>query len=253
MQKDSEGNVNTVSTASRVMNSAEKRYTTCEQELLAVLYALEKFRVHVYGDKIFVNTDNRALIFLQKCAITSNRVARWLITIQEYDIELQHIKGVENHLADILSQNPAGLGVDEIQDLTKPNTISVNKIDLKTDKAVLKNLKNMADKQKNDPRLSSIREKAENDPADNKHRIEEDVPFRRDRLGAIWKAMLPECLETPIIQYVHKSLGHAGVDKCVWEINQSFPLKNVGRKVCRLIASCDICQRVKHPNRSTGH
>jgi len=189
MQKDSEGSVNIVSTASRVKHSAEKRYTTCEQELLTVVYALEKFRVYVYGNKIFVNTDNRALIFLQKCAITSNRVARWLITIQEYDMDLQHIKGVENHLADILSRNPAGLEVNEIQDLTKPNTISVNKIELKIDQALLKNL---ADKQKNDPRLRIIREKAENDPADNKHRIEEDVLFRRDRLEINWKAMLPE-------------------------------------------------------------
>jgi len=105
----------------------------------------------------------------------------------------------------------------------------------------------LADKQKNDPRLRIIREKAENDPADNKHRIEEDMLFRRDRLGAIWKATLPECLEIHIIQYVHTSLGHAGVDKCAWEINQSFRLKNVGRKVGRLIASC---QRVKHPTRS---
>jgi hypothetical protein len=105
------------------------------------------------------------------------RVARWLITIQEYDIELQNIRGVESHLDDILSRNPAGLEVDEIQDLTKPNTISVNKIYLKTDKAVLKNLENLADKQKNDPRLRIIREKAENDPADNKHSIKEDVLF----------------------------------------------------------------------------
>ena len=52
LQKDSEGNVNIVSTASWVMNSAERRYTTCEQELLAVAYALEKFRVHVYGNKV---------------------------------------------------------------------------------------------------------------------------------------------------------------------------------------------------------
>jgi hypothetical protein len=62
-----------------------KRYTTCEQELLAAVYALEKFRIYVYGNNIFVNTGNRALIFLQKCAITTNRVARWLIRIQEYD------------------------------------------------------------------------------------------------------------------------------------------------------------------------
>jgi hypothetical protein len=75
------------------MNSAEKRYTTCEKELLTIMYALEKFRVNVYRNKIFVITDNRALIFLQKCAITSNRVARLLKRIQEYDKELQHIRG----------------------------------------------------------------------------------------------------------------------------------------------------------------
>ena len=118
---------------------------------------------------------------------------------------------------------------------------------MKTDQAILKDSKSLADKQKNDPRLRTVKEKAENDPADKKHRIEEDVLFRRDRIGAVWKAMLPECLEAPIIQYVHRSLRHAGVDKCVWEINQSFHLKNVGRKVRRLIASCDIC---RHPNRS---
>ena len=78
-------------------------------------------------------------------------------------------------MADILSRNPAGLDVNEIQDLTKANTISVNKIELKIDQAVLKNL---ADKQKNDPRLRNIREKAENDPAD-KHRIEEDEKIGR--------------------------------------------------------------------------
>jgi hypothetical protein len=164
MQKDLEGNINIVSTASRVMNSAERRYTTCEQELLAVVYALEKFRVHVYGNRILVNTDNRALIFLRMCATTSNRVARWLVTIQEYDIELQHIRGVENHLADILSRNAAGLEVKEIQDLTKPNAISVNKIDLKIAQAVLKSLKNLADKQKNDPRLRIIRRKLKMTP-----------------------------------------------------------------------------------------
>jgi hypothetical protein len=144
MQKDLGGKMNIVSTASRVMNSAEKRYTMCEQELLAVVYALQKFRVHIYGSKIFVNTDNKALIFLQKCAIMSNQVATWLIAIQEYDIEMQHIKGVENHLADVLSRNPAGLGVDNIHALSRPNTISVNKIDVGINKRVLKDLKNLA-------------------------------------------------------------------------------------------------------------
>ena len=43
--------------------------------------------------------------------------------------------------------------------------------------------------------------------------IKGDVLFRVDRQGTIWKAMLPECLEVPIIQYVHTSLWHAVVEK----------------------------------------
>jgi hypothetical protein len=80
-------------------------------------------------------------------------------------------------LADILSLNPAGLEVNENQDLTKPNTISVNKTELKTDQVVPKNLRNLVDKQKNNPRLRIRREKAENGPANNKHRIEENMLF----------------------------------------------------------------------------
>ena len=71
----------------------------------------------------------------------------------------------------------------------------------------------MAENQRNDPRLQIIREKAENDPADNLHSIKGDVLFRVDRRGTIWKDMLPECLEVPIIQYVHTSLWHAVVEK----------------------------------------
>ena len=87
-----------------------------------------------------------------------------MITIQEYDIELQHIKGFENHLADILSRNLTILEVREIENLKKLNIFSGNKILLKTDQAVLKNLKNLAD------RLRIIREELINDPVHNKHR-----------------------------------------------------------------------------------
>jgi hypothetical protein len=76
------------------------------------------------------------------------------------------------------------------------------------------------------------------------------VLFKKDRREENWTAMLPECFEIPIIQYVHRSLGHTGVDKCIWEIKRSFHLKNIGRKVRKFVASCDTCQRVKHPNRS---
>ena len=54
-QKDKEGRTNIVSTASRALTPAERKYTTCEQELLAIVYALRKFRVSIYGHKITLN------------------------------------------------------------------------------------------------------------------------------------------------------------------------------------------------------
>jgi len=87
LQQDREGNTNIVSTASRVLTPTEQRYTTCEQELLGIIFALEKFRIYIYGHKIILYTDNKSLTFLNRCAITSNRVARWMVNLQQYDME----------------------------------------------------------------------------------------------------------------------------------------------------------------------
>jgi ribonuclease HI len=94
LQRDREGNTNIVSTASRVLTPTEQRYTTCEQELLGIIFALEKFRIYIYGHKIILYTDNKSLTFLNRCAITSNRVARWMVNLQQCDIELRHAKGL---------------------------------------------------------------------------------------------------------------------------------------------------------------
>jgi hypothetical protein len=103
-QKSDSGETLVVSTASRVSTPVEQRYTTCEQELLAVVYALQKFRVYVVGHPITVYSDNKALSFLKKCQLTSVRVTRWIIQLQEYDLKVEHISGVNNFFADILSR-----------------------------------------------------------------------------------------------------------------------------------------------------
>jgi hypothetical protein len=54
MQTDENGETHTVSTASRVLTATEQRYSTCEQELLAIVYALSKFRLYVFGHKILI-------------------------------------------------------------------------------------------------------------------------------------------------------------------------------------------------------
>jgi len=106
MQKDKEDRTNIVSTASRVLTPVERKYTTCELELLAIVHALRKFRIYVYGHKVTLNTDHKSLNVLKKCVVSSTVVARWMLEIEQWDLEIQHIKGIENTLTDVLSRNP---------------------------------------------------------------------------------------------------------------------------------------------------
>jgi len=73
MQTQDKGETRIVSTPSRVLTLTERRYSTCEQELLAIVYALQKFRIYIFGHKIMLYTDNKSLSFLHKCALTSNK------------------------------------------------------------------------------------------------------------------------------------------------------------------------------------
>jgi hypothetical protein len=253
MQERDDGHYNIVSTASRILNATEQRYSTCERELLAIVYALDRFKIYVYGHKITLCTDNKALTFLNKCVITTNRVARWILNIQEYDIEIKHIKGVQNHLADILSRNPTGLTNEEIRNLTRPDQILVHSAQFYTDKSLRKELADLATLQDTDPRLAAIKSEATAKPAPAQQRylLRDGVAYckgGKDR--TTWKAMLPTCLEAKIFEFVHNTLGHLGVDKCLEEIRYVFQVRDLGKKLRRFIATCDVCQRVKHPNRA---
>jgi hypothetical protein len=92
MQTGENGETYIVCTASRVLNATEQKYSTCEQELLVTVYALNKFRIYVFGNKILLRNDNKALLFLQKCTVTSNRIVGWVLQLQEYDIVIKSHK-----------------------------------------------------------------------------------------------------------------------------------------------------------------
>jgi ribonuclease HI len=63
MQNDKDGRINIFSIAWRILTPAEQRYTTCELEVMAIVYALRKFRVYIYEHKVTLNTDHKSLIF----------------------------------------------------------------------------------------------------------------------------------------------------------------------------------------------
>ena len=90
--------------ASRTLNSAQINYSTTEKELLAVVYALDKFRSYLIGSKIVIFTDHSALKYLLSKKDAKPRLIRWILLLQEFNIEIKDKKGVENVVADHLSR-----------------------------------------------------------------------------------------------------------------------------------------------------
>ncbi|RDX80919.1 hypothetical protein CR513_38457, partial [Mucuna pruriens] len=74
------------------------------KELLAVVFALDKFRSYLLDSKINVFFDHAALIFLLKKPDAKPRLIRWMLLLQEFNIEIRDKRGAENLVADQLSR-----------------------------------------------------------------------------------------------------------------------------------------------------
>ena len=91
---------------SRVLNSAERNYDATQRECLAVVFAVKKWRHYLEGREFTVVTDHSALkwLFAQSEA-PNQRLARWILHLQEFTFRTEHRPGVKHQNADALSRN----------------------------------------------------------------------------------------------------------------------------------------------------
>jgi hypothetical protein len=90
--------------ASTTLNDAQLNYSTTEKELLAVIFALEKFRSYLIGSKFIVFIEHTALGYLFAKKDAKPRLIRCVLLLQEFDLEIRDVKGSENVVADHLSR-----------------------------------------------------------------------------------------------------------------------------------------------------
>nr|GEZ57648.1 reverse transcriptase domain-containing protein [Tanacetum cinerariifolium] len=90
--------------ASKTLTESESNYTTTKKEMLAVVYAFEKFWSYLIMNKCIVHTDHSAIKYLFAKKDAKARLLQWVLLLQKFDFDVLDTKGAENLVADHLSR-----------------------------------------------------------------------------------------------------------------------------------------------------
>jgi hypothetical protein len=89
---------------SMTLKSAQLNYPVHEKEMLAIIHALQKWRVNLLDSEFYVYTDHKTLENFDKQKDLSHRQARWMEFLSQYDCKIIYVKGEDNTAADALSR-----------------------------------------------------------------------------------------------------------------------------------------------------
>ena len=108
LQDGEDGVERPVCYCSRKFNTYQLNYSTIEKEAFALVWALENFEVYIGGSPtpIIIYCNHNSLTFLHSLQNPNQRLMRWCLYLQPYNLDITHIKRKENVVADELSQAP---------------------------------------------------------------------------------------------------------------------------------------------------
>ena len=90
--------------ASKTFNEAQENYSTIEKEMLAMVFACEKSRPYILRSHVIIHTDHAASRYLMAKKEAKPRLIRWILLLQEFDLEIKDKKDSDNVIADHLSR-----------------------------------------------------------------------------------------------------------------------------------------------------
>ena len=228
---------------SRKLSEAESKYHANELECLAIVWALKKLRPYVYGRRFSVCTDSSAVRWLWSKKEVTGEFARWILSLQEFDFEVRHVKGVNNLVADALSRNPdescigpSGSAIGHVVcvlDSKKPTGMSHNELAFQQ----------QLDGQLR-PIISALKSNAPGKLAEQ-FKIHGKVLYKvNSSQGRKFLLCVPSILRRKIIEFCHDdpSSSHMGIDKTIARVSERYWWPKFRASVRKYVSSCNYCQ-----------
>jgi hypothetical protein len=214
---------------SRQTTDDEKKYHSFELELLAIVCSLQKFRLYLLGSLFKIITDCTAVRYALTKKEIIPRIARWVLSTQEFAFEITHREGTRMQHVDALSRNPVPSGEKSETEIV----LSITEADW------------LLSVQLQDPELSRIRTIIESGDADNNKDVFTNYEvlggkvYRRTSQGRRW--VVPKNCIWQIIKCNHDDLGHFSVDKTVERIGSQYWFRRMRHVIKKYIKNCINC------------
>lgn len=234
-QLDDQGGEHPIAFMSKKLNSAQRNYSVTEQECLAAILSLQKFRGYVEGMTFKIVTDHASLKWLMSQKDLSGRLARWSLSLQSYNFTIEHRKGSANIVPDALSR------------------AFVEELDI--DHSLIDDSHVAFD----EPEYAALREKVLSEAnrlpdlqVRGRHVLIRTT-FRQDHPMSettCWRLWLPKPLAQTVLESAHNPslASHPGIRKTLEKLKRTYFWPRMAPQVVDFVGRCIVCKETKAPN-----
>ena len=103
--------------ASKIFNETQENYSTIGKEMLAMVFACEKFRPYILRSHVIIHIDHVAIKYLMENKDAKPRLIKWVLLQEKFDLKIKDNKGKDNATADHLSRIEKLIEDEEVNEI----------------------------------------------------------------------------------------------------------------------------------------
>ncbi|KAI5707546.1 hypothetical protein M8J77_004691 [Diaphorina citri] len=245
LYQEEDGKKMIITNASCKLNATQRNYHINEQECLAVVWGINKFKSYLDGRHFILRTDSRALTWLHKFKEDKSKLIRWALLLQEYTFSIEHVKGRNNELPDAMSRSPwneeVGSENEDWERMVFPPTQleNVQQLHSLEEKDILEQIRKTQEEMINQNILDST----------DKYKKDDGILYFKTK--GTYKILIPRKMVPIIIKLYHDDplYSHPGRDQTLKAIQRTYTWSGMTKDVSDYVKKCSVCARVKTTGR----